>query len=371
MTEGNIAKWGVKEGDSFSAGDVLLEIETDKATMDVEAQEDGIVMKIMQGDGSKAVQVGTRIAVIAEPGDDLASLEIPADEKPAAATSKAPEPEPAKSEAKAPNNAEQKSKESVGASGKANKQIYPLLPSVAQLVAENGLDEATVAQIPPTGPNGRLLKGDVLAYLGAITASKPGAISDMFKRLSHLDLSNIKVAERKVPPPKKVEEPVVPAVEEVEIAVPISLEKVIKIQKKVQSTLDTHIPLSTFIARATDYANDDLPPSSREPTADELFDKILGLDKLKPRGSRGFYIPQMAALPEVSLKKQAPKQPDIIDILAAPKGALQPVPPPMFYGPPETSIFSLVVSPSDEKRAMVFLTRLKTILEKEPGRLVV
>jgi pyruvate/2-oxoglutarate dehydrogenase complex dihydrolipoamide acyltransferase (E2) component len=47
MTEGNIAKWAVKEGDEFSAGDVLLEVETDKAQMDVEAQDDGIMAKIM------------------------------------------------------------------------------------------------------------------------------------------------------------------------------------------------------------------------------------------------------------------------------------------------------------------------------------
>ncbi|MBH1945568.1 biotin/lipoyl-binding protein, partial [Erythrobacter sp. YJ-T3-07] len=52
MTEGNIATWKVKEGDEFAAGDVLLEIETDKASMDVEAQDDGIMMKIFTGDGS-------------------------------------------------------------------------------------------------------------------------------------------------------------------------------------------------------------------------------------------------------------------------------------------------------------------------------
>jgi pyruvate/2-oxoglutarate dehydrogenase complex dihydrolipoamide acyltransferase (E2) component len=65
MTEGNIASWKVKEGDSFVAGDVLLEIETDKAQMDVEAQDDGILAKITQGDGTKGIAVGTRIAVMA------------------------------------------------------------------------------------------------------------------------------------------------------------------------------------------------------------------------------------------------------------------------------------------------------------------
>ncbi|KAM0251090.1 hypothetical protein ACHAQJ_008372, partial [Trichoderma viride] len=86
MTEGNIASWKVKEGDSFSAGDVLLEIETDKATMDVEAQDEGIMMKIFSQDGSKGVQVGTRIAVLADAGDDIGALELPPDEQPQQAT---------------------------------------------------------------------------------------------------------------------------------------------------------------------------------------------------------------------------------------------------------------------------------------------
>ena len=76
MTEGNIANWRIKEGESFSAGDVLLEIETDKATMDVEAQDDGIMVKIMQGSETKGVKVGERIAVTAEEGDDINTLEI-------------------------------------------------------------------------------------------------------------------------------------------------------------------------------------------------------------------------------------------------------------------------------------------------------
>ena len=104
MTEGNIASWKVKEGDKFSAGDVLLEIETDKASMDVEAQDDGIVAKIIQGDGSKGIQVGSRIGVLAEVGDDLSSLEIPPEE-----TSSTPPP---KKEASKPEPAETKLEDS-------------------------------------------------------------------------------------------------------------------------------------------------------------------------------------------------------------------------------------------------------------------
>ena len=94
MTEGNIATWRVKEGDSFTAGDVILEIETDKATMDVEAQDDGKLFKIMQGDGAKGVQVGERIAVMAEENDDLSSLEVPAEDKGAIKGQEAKKEEP-------------------------------------------------------------------------------------------------------------------------------------------------------------------------------------------------------------------------------------------------------------------------------------
>ena len=373
MTEGSISKWNVKEGDSFAAGDVLLEIETDKATMDVEAQEDGVVMKIIQGDGSKAVQVGTRIGVLAEPGDDLATLEIPADENSSAAAPKASEA--AKPEPKAPQKSEkvegQPKVASEKAGGKIHKQTYPLMPSVALLVAENGLDESAIAKIPSTGPNGRLLKGDVLAYLGAITAGQPAAVSDMFARLSHLDLSNIKVAEKKAPPPAAKEKAPAPVSQDVQVALPISLAKALEVQKKIQSTLGVLMPLSTFIARATEVANDDLPASSRRPTSDELFDQVLGLDTARPSGTRGFYLPQVAALPPASLlsRPASSRQQDIIGFLA---GSKKSTPRPLTSSPAlaGANLFTLVVPKGDEKRATVFLERVKLILEQEPGRLV-
>ncbi|KAJ2740085.1 hypothetical protein GGI20_005994, partial [Coemansia sp. BCRC 34301] len=76
MTEGGIARWEKKEGESFSAGDLLLQIETDKAQMDVEAQDDGVLVKILAPDGTLNVAVNSPIAITAEEGDDLASIDI-------------------------------------------------------------------------------------------------------------------------------------------------------------------------------------------------------------------------------------------------------------------------------------------------------
>lgn len=378
MTEGNIAAWKVKEGDKYAAGDVLLEIETDKATMDVEAQEDGIMMKIMQGDGTKAVQVGSRIAVIAEEGDDISSLEIPADESPKQQSKgqerpKQPEEKPAEARAESAG-ADKVAQPAPKKSGKAQKQTYPLLPSVAHLIKEKGLDESAISEMTPTGPNGRLLKGDVLVYLGSVNADTPAAITARFDKLSHLDLSNIKIAKK--PEPKKEEKAAAkaPVVEDSLITLPISLAPVIEVQRKIQDTLGVFLPVSTFVARATDVANDELPRSAAvKPTADELFNQVLGLDKLDVRGSRGFYLPQISAVPPASLsaKRPAAKQADVIDILAAPtKKVSKPkrsLAPGVSTG---VNVFSLVVPKAEEKRAKVFLERVKLVLENEPGRLV-
>jgi len=284
MTEGSIASWKLKEGDSFSAGDVILEIETDKATMDVEAQDDGILMKIVKGDGSKAVQVGERIGVTAESGDDISSLEMPADEQtPAKEEKSAPKKEESKAESapKPDQQTESKPQESSSHSGSqkqggtAKKQKYPLYPSVEHLLHINGLSAADANSIPYTGPGGRLLKGDVLAYLGKINKNAPAQASARLEKLSHLDLSNIQLAKKaEAKPENKQAEKVVEAElpKETEIAMPISLASVIATQKRVQDTLGIFLPLSTFIARASELANDQLPLSkSRKPTADDLL----------------------------------------------------------------------------------------------------
>ncbi len=94
MTEGTLAKWLVKEGDTLSAGDVIAEIETDKATMEVEAVDEGVVAKILVPEGSEGVAVNAVIAILAEEGEDAANLSTGA---PAAYAAPAPEqtPEPA------------------------------------------------------------------------------------------------------------------------------------------------------------------------------------------------------------------------------------------------------------------------------------
>ncbi len=106
MEEGNLAKWLVKEGDKVAPGDVIAEIETDKATMEVEAVDEGTVAKLVVPAGTEGVKVNALIAVLAGEGED-ASAAAKAGGDAAPAKAEAPKAEPAKAEApKAANGAD-------------------------------------------------------------------------------------------------------------------------------------------------------------------------------------------------------------------------------------------------------------------------
>lgn len=399
MSEGNIANWKIKEGDSFSVGDVILEIETDKATMDVEAQDDGVLFKIMHGDGAKGVKVGERIAVFAEQGDDLQSLEIPAEDKskiqsqPEQKEESAPKEEQTSQAADKKEESSEKQAESsasgsptkdqstVSTGSKPQKQTYPLFPAVQQLLHQNGYQNEEADKISATGPNGRILKGDVLAYLGRISKDYPAKESERLEKQAHLDLSNITPAKPKPEEAKQEQKPAAAEPEaptETEIAVPISLSAVIATQKRVQDSLGIFLPLSTFIARASELANEDLPAGKgRKPSADDLFNSVLGLDRVSQKSLRGHFIPQIIGIspPPLAAPGVVVKKPDIIDILAQKPAKVKvpkiPAVPPAAVGvSAHGNIFSVTAQSGDEARATEYLERMKLALEKEPGRLV-
>jgi hypothetical protein len=255
---------------------------------------------------------------------------------------------------------------------------------VAQLLRERKISASDAEKIPATGPKGRLLKGDVLAYLGEISASYPSDQSARISKLGHLDLSNIQIASPKnaeTSTPSRTPAAKAPVLEpDTKVTVKISLKAVLEVQKRVQSTLGITLPLSTFIARAAKAANHNLPrPSSHTPSADELFNQIVGLDTVHPKVSQGTFLPQILALPANSTASMVP-QGDIIDELtpsrpsssAPSRKPLGPAPELISGTGSETgvSIFSVSAKKGDEKRAKVFLERIKTILQVEPGTLV-
>ena len=150
MEEGTLAKWHVKEGDEVSSGDVIAEIETDKATMEVEAVDEGVVGKIFVAEGSEGVKVNAVIAVLLEDGESASDISAtPSAPAPASAAPMAAAPAAAEAAAPAP------APRSNGAAGGERVAASPLARRLAQ---QKGVDLSALAG---SGPNGRIVKRDV------------------------------------------------------------------------------------------------------------------------------------------------------------------------------------------------------------------
>jgi pyruvate dehydrogenase E2 component (dihydrolipoamide acetyltransferase) len=172
MEEGTILKWTKKEGDSIATGDVICEVETDKASMDYESAQEGVLLKIVKGEGSGA-KVGDAIGVIGEKGEDIADLLKEIENEGSSAPA-----EPAAKEESAPVA---DSAPAASASGGAAAPA-PSAPAAAsggriiasplalKLAAQKGID---INSVSGSGPNGRIVKRDIENYKGPA----PGAAS--------------------------------------------------------------------------------------------------------------------------------------------------------------------------------------------------
>ncbi|RJY08467.1 pyruvate dehydrogenase complex dihydrolipoamide acetyltransferase [Aurantiacibacter aquimixticola] len=172
MEEGTLAKWLVKVGDKVSSGDIMAEIETDKATMEFEAVDEGTIAHIQVDEGTEGVQVGTIIATLAEEGEDVSDVEpaggaAPAP-TPASSEDKSEAPaEPAKAEPR--ESAEPARTPAPAASGGDRIVASPLAKRIAE---QKGVD---LSSLKGSGPNGRIVKADVEGAETGAAAPAPSA----------------------------------------------------------------------------------------------------------------------------------------------------------------------------------------------------
>ena len=150
MEEGTLAKWLVKEGDTVSSGDIIAEIETDKATMEFEAVDEGVVGKIAIAEGTEGVKVNTLIAVLLEEGEDASSVSIET-------SSPAPTEKAAPAAAEAPAVAAAATPAPAAPRAADGGRIFAT-PLARRIAADKGLD---LSQIVGSGPHGRIIKADV------------------------------------------------------------------------------------------------------------------------------------------------------------------------------------------------------------------
>ena len=159
MEEGTLAKWLVKEGDTVRAGDLLAEIETDKATMEFEAVDEGVIGKLLVPAGAEGVKVNTAIALLLGEGESAADLGAAAPVAAAPTTAPAPTAPAATAPAAPPATAPV---------AQAGARVFAS-PLARRIAADKGLD---LGQIAGTGPHGRIVKADVL---GATAQPGPAA----------------------------------------------------------------------------------------------------------------------------------------------------------------------------------------------------
>ena len=268
MEEGTLAKWLVKVGDQVSSGDIMAEIETDKATMEFEAVDEGTIAHIQVEEGTEGVTVGTIIATLAEEGEDVPDVDAITDggaapaPTPAASEEKAekPAPSPSPSPSPAPAPAVDEAIEAGPAPTKDGERIFAS-PLARRIAEQKGVDLSTVQG---SGPNGRIVKADV-------EGAKPSAAA---------------------PAEKKVEKEMAPAVEQKpaeaqDFGIPHEVEKLSGMRKTIARRLTEskqqvpHIYLTVDIRldallKLRGELNAALEPQGVKLSVNDLLIKALG-----------------------------------------------------------------------------------------------
>jgi pyruvate dehydrogenase E2 component (dihydrolipoamide acetyltransferase) len=176
MEEGTLAKWLVKEGDEVKSGDILAEIETDKATMEFEAVDEGTVAKILVPEGSEGVKVGAPIAIIAGEGEDASTL--PSPQRAEGKAEGAPKPDeptsgpPPSSPPSPPRGEGVPTPPQAPAAPRASGDRIKASPLARRIATDGNIDLST---IKGSGPGGRIVRADVEAAAGKVPAAAPAA----------------------------------------------------------------------------------------------------------------------------------------------------------------------------------------------------
>lgn len=176
MEEGNIARWVKKEGDKVLPGEVICEVETDKATVEMEGMEEGYLAKIIKGDGSQGIKVGEVIAIIVEDEKDIESFKNYSPSKSTTAVPDTKKPsEPEASEKQAAQAPAVQLEKNVSESRQKSPEGDRIFASpLARKLAED--NNVPLSSIKGTGPDGRIVKADIEDYLASRGKESPVSV---------------------------------------------------------------------------------------------------------------------------------------------------------------------------------------------------
>jgi pyruvate dehydrogenase E2 component (dihydrolipoamide acetyltransferase) len=323
MSEGTVVKWLKKEGDKVQAGETIAEVETDKATMEMEAFESGTLAVIDAKEGAK-VKVGGRIALLASAGESLDQVKkqaggngskTPAPSKPAAAEKSAPaakQPAPAAQPAPAPAKRE--------ASADDRVRISPL---ARRLAAERGVD---LSQIQGSGPGGRIVQKDIEdAMSGAPTQTELKKSSAPAIPLP----SRVPSGQKEVIPLTKMRATIAQRLQQSKQQVPhfyetvdIDVEELSKLRERLNKQLEkeeVRLSLGDFFAKAVAVALEQHPSLNAHLAGNEITrfgDVHLGMAVALPEG---LIVPVLRNINQMGLKEIRQRSEDLVERARATK----------------------------------------------------
>jgi pyruvate dehydrogenase E2 component (dihydrolipoamide acetyltransferase) len=322
MEEGTLAKWLVKEGDSVASGDILAEIETDKATMEFEAVDEGTISKILVPEGSDGVKVGTPIALMAGDGESAATPAPKADATPATRKEKT-EPEaapPAKGGGETPPAPSQPAavpKADTGTRIKAS-------PLARRLAEAQGID---LSGLKGSGPGGRIVRADLGSAAGGVKAApvaaapvaraapvEPGDIPHEVIKLSNMR----KTIARRLTESKQ-------QVPHIYLTVDIQLDRLLKLRTEINAGLASRnikLSVNDMLIKALAVALIEVPECNVSFAGDTLIKYSRADISVAVSIPGGLITPIVAGADEKSLSKISTEMHDLAS--RAKEGKLQP-----------------------------------------------
>ena len=333
MEEGTLAKWLVKEGDSVKSGDLLAEIETDKATMEFEAVDEGVISKILVAEGSDGVKVGTPIALMGGEGE-AAATPAPAPAKAVEAPKKAepkPKPDPAPPAKPVPSKVEEGGGETppdpeapIVPQADATGDRVKASPLARRLAEAQGID---LASLTGSGPGGRIVRADLGEGAGG-TKAAPGASAPIAKAapvepgdIPHeiVKLSNMrKTIARRLTESKQ-------QVPHIYLTVDIQLDKLLKLRTEINAGLTGRgikLSVNDMLIKALAVALIEVPECNVSFAGDTLIQYSRADISVAVSIPGGLITPIVSGADEKSLSKISTEMHDLAG--RAKEGKLQP-----------------------------------------------
>lgn len=255
MTSGNLAAWKKKEGEEIAAGDIIAEVETDKATVDYEAVDEGVLAKILIPEGAQDIPVGTPVAVLVDEVSQVSAFkDFTADSAaaPAAPTPAAPAAPAAPALAAPAAPPMPAAAPAAAAAPLPPGAVMPASPLAKRMAAQMGV---ALSSLKGTGPGGRVIAADVVAPPPAASAAAAATPPSPPEGAAYVDLPNSQI--RKVTAKRLGESK--NANPHYYVTMEIAMDELIELRAKLNSVLDTKVSVNDFLIKACALALMEVP----------------------------------------------------------------------------------------------------------------